>query len=178
VTDAALAARCLELLGRVEGAIAVRELRAGRLGALIAALAGEANPAGRGADTGDPGGRRAGVEDPGRGAGAAVVSFLGAAIGPGERQAMLAALRARLAPGAPLLLVDHNQPRRWLPRALATAFLLARGLRPGRARYPVARETQALGFVVERLRLAAGERVQLVLARAPGAVPARDGSPG
>jgi hypothetical protein len=40
-----------------------------------------------------------------------------------------------------------------------------RGLRPSRARYPAARELAALGFAVERLRLACGERVQLVVAR-------------
>jgi hypothetical protein len=37
--------------------------------------------------------------------------------------------------------------------------------RDGAARCPAARELAALGFAIERLRLAAGERVQLVAAR-------------
>ena len=36
---------------------------------------------------------------------------------------------------------------------------------PARARYPAAQEAQAAGFEVARLRLADGERIQLVMAR-------------
>lgn len=101
------------------------------------------------------------------GAAAAVVSFRGEPADPAARQARVAALCRRLPPGAPLVLVDHNQPRRWAGRVLAVAGLLLRGVGPARARYPAARELAALGLVVERLWLACGERVQLVLARVP-----------
>jgi hypothetical protein len=53
----------------------------------------------------------------------------------------------------------------WLRRLAAHAALAARGLGTARARCPAARELAALGFAIERLRLAAGERVQLVAAR-------------
>jgi len=102
---------------------------------------------------------------PDDGVGAAIASFLGAADGPAARQAVLASLRARLSPGAPLLLIDHNQPRAWWRRAVGVVALAVRGLPAARARYPAARELAALGLPVERLRLACGERVQLVLAR-------------
>jgi hypothetical protein len=101
---------------------------------------------------------------------AAVVSFRGQ---PGDavaRRACLDELRARLPAGAPLVLVDHNQPRRWPARLVAFAALALQGQRPARARHPAARELAAAGWSVERLRLACGERVQLVLARAPEAV--------
>ena len=100
----------------------------------------------------------------GRPAGAIVV-FVGAPAEPAGRQALLAGLRAELSPAAPLVLVDHNQPRRWCARALAALRLAAGGLPPARARYPAARELVALGFTVECLRLARGERLQLVRAR-------------
>jgi hypothetical protein len=67
--------------------------------------------------------------------------------------------------GGALVVVDHNQPRACWRRVVGTALLAARGIPPARARHPVAREVAAHGFAVERLRLAAGERVQLVLAR-------------
>lgn len=98
---------------------------------------------------------------------AAIVSFRGGRADPAVRQACLATLRARLPAGAPLVLVDHNQPRT-LGRRLAGMLCLAwAGLGPARARYPAARELAALAWRVERLRLACGERVQLVLARRP-----------
>lgn len=143
MTGASLAARCLALLGPVDGPVVVCGPSAG---GLAAALARQVDTAG---------------ESPA----AAVVAFVGTAASAGDRQALLAALRRRLAPQAPVVLVDHNQPRRLLPRLLGAALLLARGLPPARARYPAARELQALGFAVERLRLADGERLQLVLAR-------------
>lgn len=141
----ALAARCLALLGPLDGRIAVVGPRAARVaGALPAGtrLAG-------GAEQAD----------------AAIVTFLGAPGGPAARQAVLAAVRARLPGGAPLVLLDHNQPRAWWRRAAGSAVLLLRGLPPARARYPAARELAALGLGVECLRLARGERVQLVVAR-------------
>ena len=96
---------------------------------------------------------------------AAIVAFLGLAARPAERQRLLRAMQTALPPGAPLLLVDHNQPRGSWRRVAATVRLVAAGLGPARARYPAARELAALGLAVERLRLACGERVQLVEAR-------------
>jgi hypothetical protein len=63
------------------------------------------------------------------------------------------------------VLVDHNQPRRRPARLLAWVRLRLAGLSASRGRYPAARELAALGFDVERLQLACGERVQLVRAR-------------
>ena len=76
-------------------------------------------------------------------------------------------LRNRLPVGAPIVLLDHSQPRAPWRRAIGALHLAARGLWPSRARYPAARELAALGFTVERLRLACGERAQLVVARRP-----------
>jgi len=95
----------------------------------------------------------------------AVVVFLGAPARPAERQSALRTLARALAPGALLLLVDHNQPRAWWRRGVALPRLLLARLEAARARYPAARELAAIGFTVECLRLACGERVQLVLAR-------------
>jgi hypothetical protein len=96
---------------------------------------------------------------------AAVVSFVGARTPAELRRRTLEAVGARLGAGAPLVLVDHNQPRQWWRRPLAALLLALRGLPPSRGRYPAARELDAAGFRVERLELAAGERVQAVLAR-------------
>lgn len=101
---------------------------------------------------------------------AAVVSFLGERGDAVARTAVLARVLARLPPAGRLVVVDHNRPRRLLARLVAAPALWRRGLRAARARYPTAREIAASGFVVERLRLAEGERVQIVLARPrPGA---------
>jgi len=143
VTAARLAARCVELLGAVDGPVAVVARRRVR-----AALAAQL----RLADDGAP-------------APAALCVFLGESVDCDTRRTRLDGLAARVPPGAPLVAVDHNQPRaRWrrLPGALV---LLTRGQSPARARHPVARELQTCGFTIERLRLASGERVQLVLAR-------------
>jgi hypothetical protein len=145
----ALAARCLALLGRPDGPIAVVGPHAARVAAALP--------------------RETSVAAPDAGVGAAIATFLGAADGPAARQAVLATLRARLSPGAPLVLIDHNQPRTWWRRAAGVVALAVRGLPAARARYPAARELAALGLPVERLRLACGERVQLVLARRGGA---------
>jgi len=135
VSGARLAAHAVRLLGPVEGPVAVAAPRR-----LAAARDGEV-PA------------------------AAVVAFLGSPPRPAERQALLAALRNRLPAGAPLVLLDHSQPRALWRRAVGILVLAARGLAPSRARYPAARELAAIGFAVERLRLACGERVQMVVAR-------------
>jgi hypothetical protein len=140
----ALAARCLALLGPFDGALAIVGPGAPELRAAL------------------PDGVASGaVERPA----AALVSFLGAPAVPAARQALLAELRGRLPPGAPLLVVDHNQPRRWWRRGVGAVALLTRRLPPARARYPAAREMAALGLEIERLRLARGERIQLVAAR-------------
>jgi hypothetical protein len=145
----ALAARCLALLGPPGGPLVVAGPSAARVAAAL-----------------PPG--TAVIADAER-AGAAIASFLGAAVPPAARRATLVALRDRLPPGAPLVLLDHNQPRSWWRRALGVVALALRGLPPARARYPAARELAALGLDVERLRLAQGERVQLVVARRDGA---------
>jgi hypothetical protein len=140
-----LARRCRGLLGALDGPVLVMAPGAPRLAAAMAAALRVA------ADGECPQG--------------AVVVLLGTRARPAERQATLAALRARLPAGAPLVLIDHNQPRSWWRRLIGVAALLGAGLPPARARYPAARELAALGFTVERLALAGGERVQLVLAR-------------
>ena len=145
----ALAARCLALLGPPGGPIAIVGPRAARVTAVLP-------PQTPVASEGEP-------------ADAAIATFLGAGDGPAARQAVLAGLRSRLSPGAPLVLLDHNQPRAWWRRAVGVIALALRGLPPARARYPAARELAALGLAVARLRLAHGERVQLVLARRGGA---------
>ncbi|TMB60874.1 MAG: hypothetical protein E6J60_00065 [Deltaproteobacteria bacterium] len=142
---ARLAARVLALLGPVAGPVAVVAPRAGRLAAALAAQTACAS------DSAPPA--------------AGIVSFLGAPARPADRQAALRLLARRLPAGAPLVLVDHNQPRVLWRRGLGILALAVARCAPSRARYPAARELAALGFAVERLRLACGERVQLVLAR-------------
>jgi len=143
VTPARLAARALELLGPVDGPIAVVGPEA------LAHAVAACTPV-----TSD-GGPTAG----------AVVSFVHAPADGVARRRSLVTLRERLAAGAPLALVDWNQPRTWGRRVVAVAYLAARGFGPARGRYPAARELAEIGFRIERLRLAAGERLQLVLAR-------------
>jgi len=143
VSAARLAARCLELLGPVVGPVAVVAPRAARL---RAALTARVAPA-AGAPV------------------AAVVAFLGAPARPADRQRALRELQTRLPADAAVVLVDHNQPRAAWRRVLASLVLVVTGLGAARGRYPAARELAALGFRIERLTLAAGERVQLVRAR-------------
>ncbi|HZP42636.1 MAG TPA: hypothetical protein VFD84_14150 [Candidatus Binatia bacterium] len=145
MSAARLAAQCLDLLGPVDGPVTVVAPRAPRLAAALVAGGAAA------ADTAAPA--------------AAVVVLLDVPADPAARRAVLAAVGDRLPPGAPLLVVDHNQPRRAWRRVVAAMALLLRGVPPARARYPTARELAALGFGVERLRLGPGERVQLVLCR-------------
>jgi hypothetical protein len=99
------------------------------------------------------------------------VSFVGVCPSPAERQRILAEARTHLVSGGTLVVVDHNRPRCFLPAVAAAAGMPPSP--PGRSprgrwrrlAYPTAREVQATGFVVEALRLAAGERVQIVFAR-------------
>jgi hypothetical protein len=99
-----------------------------------------------------------------------VVSFVGVAADPARRRALLDAVVHHLTPDGRVVVLDHNRPRR---RAAALLAVLAAPRVPARTpaarwrrlAYPTAREAQEVGLVVERLRLAAGERVQLVLAR-------------
>jgi hypothetical protein len=143
VRAARLAARCVELLGPVDGLVAVDAPPALR-GALRARLA---------------------IADDGARAAAAVCVFLGEGARPAARRARLDALAARLPPSASVVVVDHNQPRAPWRRALGALLLVGRGHPPSRARYPVARELRDHGFSIERLGFADGERVQLVLGR-------------
>jgi hypothetical protein len=145
VRPARLAAECLALLGPVPGPVALTVPRARRLAAALAARVRRASE--------------------GEAPAGAVVAFLGDSARPAERQLALRVLQRRLPAGAPLVLLDHSQPRAWWRRGVGLLGLVAAGLGPARARYPAARELAALGFAVERLRLARGERVQLVVAR-------------
>ena len=142
MTAARLAARCVELLDGVGGPIAVSAPPE-----VASAVAAQVPIAHDGAVVG------------------AVCVLLGTRIDESARAAAWDALAARLASGAPVVVVDHNQPRTLARRAIGVLALAARGLSPKRARYPVAREVNAHGFTIERLRLEDGERVQLVLAR-------------
>jgi SAM-dependent methyltransferase len=100
---------------------------------------------------------------------AIALSFVGHASAPVERRSLLAEIHRALIAGGVLVLLDHNRPRH---RVAALAALVRRplvaGPTPGarwrRLAYPAAREAQAVGFTVQRLRLVAGERVQLVVA--------------
>jgi hypothetical protein len=142
VTAARLAARCVELLDGVGGPIAVSAPPD-----VVAAVAALVPIAHDGAVAG------------------AVCVLLGTRIDEPARAAAWDRLAVRLASGAPVVVVDHNQPRTLARRALGMLALAARGLPPKRARYPAAREVNAHGFAVERLRLEDAERVQLIVAR-------------
>ena len=143
MTAARLAARCVELLDGVGGPIAVSAPPdvAAELSARVAVAPDDAQIAG------------------------AVYVLLGTRIDEPARVAAWDTLGARLASGAPVVVVDHNQPRTLARRALGVLALAARGLPPKRARHPVAREVNGHGFTIERLRLEDGERVQILLAR-------------
>jgi hypothetical protein len=139
VTRARVVAQALHLLGAVDGPIAL----AGRTGTI-------------------PNVHVARDDEP---AAAALCVFLGEPADPTSRQARLAALSKRLGPGAPLVVVDHNQPRTRWRRAIGTAALALHGFTPSRARYPVALEVHDEGYAIACLRLTANERIQLILAR-------------
>ncbi len=101
---------------------------------------------------------------------AVVLSLVGHAPAASDRQALLGELARVMKAGSALIVVDHNRPRR-LVAALAAAIRAPRvrgrslGARWQRLSYPAAREIQAAGFTVQWLRFAAGERLQVVLAR-------------
>ncbi|MCC6847934.1 MAG: hypothetical protein IT294_05485 [Deltaproteobacteria bacterium] len=102
-------------------------------------------------------------------AAALVVSVVGHAPSPAERAQALSALAARTPAGVRLVVVDHNRPRQLVAtlRALFGAPRVPGGWPSARWRRladPSARAAQAAGFRVERLRLVADERVQVVLA--------------
>jgi SAM-dependent methyltransferase len=102
------------------------------------------------------------------------VWFLGDRSPPPVRRALLAELVRVLVPAGTLVVVDHNLPRRRLAAIVAAVAMSPRppGATPAaawrRLAYPVAREAHAAGFVVDWLRLAAGERVQIISARRAG----------
>ena len=142
MTAADLAAACGALLGRIDGPVVVAATHAPRVATAL----------------------RRRWEGAGDSPVAAVVVFLGETGDPRARARILTGLRDRLPPGAALVVADHNQPRTLPRRVIGSLLLAVRGRTPARARYPVAREVAALGFVVESLRLEAGERIQLVRA--------------
>jgi len=143
VRAARLAARCVELLDGIVGPIAVSAPPdvTGALATRVT-VAGENGPI----------------------AGAVCV-LLGKAVDEAARARTWTGLAARLAADAPLVVVDHNQPRAAWRRAVGALALLLTGQGPARARHPTAREVWAHGFTVQRMRFDDGERVQLVLAR-------------
>jgi hypothetical protein len=139
------AARCVALLGHGPGPIVVVAPGAPALGEAL--------------------GARFPLATDGAPGTAAVVCFAGTPADPSARQTTLRALDQRLPSGAPVVVVDHNQPRQPWRRILGALRLVAAGLTPARARYPTARELHALGFRIERLELSSGERFQFILAR-------------
>jgi hypothetical protein len=100
---------------------------------------------------------------------ALVVSMVGRPAPSAERRPVLAELASRFAANGRLIVVDHNRPRR-VAAALAAAARppWVPGWSPAarwrRLAHPTAREVQGAGFCVDRLRLVAGERVQVVIA--------------
>lgn len=104
--------------------------------------------------------------------GATAVSLVGFDPTPEERGGVFAALAAALPPASVLIVIDHNRPRRM---SAALAALVSEPALPGaspvrrwqRLARPTAREVQVAGFRVEKLRLVAGERVQVVVATRP-----------
>jgi hypothetical protein len=143
VTAARLAARCVELLDGVAGPIAVSAPPA-----VIDAIAARVAVAG---------------ED--ETIAGAVCVLLGEAVDEAARAKKWTTLAARLAVDAPLVVVDHNQPRTAWRRLVGAVALALAGQGPARARHPTAREVHAHGFTIDCLRLDDGERVQLVRAR-------------
>jgi hypothetical protein len=98
-----------------------------------------------------------------------VLSLVGHAASEAARARAWRELAGAVVTGEAVAVVDHNRPRR--PWAAIGALIAAPGV-PGlwpQARWrrlarPTARELQRAGLVVEALRFAAGERVQIVFA--------------
>jgi hypothetical protein len=98
-----------------------------------------------------------------------VLSAVGHAAPADERARVFRDLALAVVAGGVAVVVDHNRPRR-LPAALVA--LVGAPWVPGaspaarwrRLAHPTAREVQAAGFRVERMRFVAGERVQVVVA--------------
>lgn len=101
-----------------------------------------------------------------------VLSAVGRTLPPEDRASALRNLVGALPPGSVVVVVDHNRPRR---RGAALGAIGRSPWVPGwspaarwrRLAYPTARELQDAGFRVERLRLVAGERVQIVVSTRP-----------
>jgi hypothetical protein len=100
---------------------------------------------------------------------AVTVSFVGRNPSTNARRTAVADAARALGADGTLVVVDHNRPRR---RLAALAALVRAPWIPGvapsvrwhRQAHWTARELQDAGFRVDRLRLAAGERVQVVFA--------------
>jgi SAM-dependent methyltransferase len=99
-----------------------------------------------------------------------VLSVVGHAAPSVERVRVLARIGEVLTPEGTLVVVDHNRPRRSVAafRAVLGAPRVP-GASPARRwrrlAHPTAREVQGAGFRVDRLRFAAGERIQIVIAK-------------
>jgi hypothetical protein len=98
-------------------------------------------------------------------AAAALVSFVGARTPPALRRPHARRV-ARAAPvGAPLVLVDHNQPRQWWRRPLACCCCAVARLAPSGRGIPRRASSTHPAFGSSNCGWRDGERVQVVLAR-------------
>jgi hypothetical protein len=91
------------------------------------------------------------------------------------RRRLLARARELLRVGGALVVIDQSRPRTWWLRVRNAVWCVCRGRDPWwRPAYPTARDVDAAAFADVRLRLACGERIQIVCARrtAPSARPA------
>ncbi len=95
--------------------------------------------------------------------GLGVVWLLGVRGAAGPRRLLWQEMCRAVGVGGHLVVVDHNRPRRILPRITNLVCCVVAGVHPVvRPAYPVAREIQAHGFDVLWLRFACAERVQIV----------------
>jgi len=99
-----------------------------------------------------------------------VLSMVGHAAPAAERTLVLVRIEGVLASEGTLVVVDHNRPRRsWAAFRALVGGPRAPGIwlptRWRRLAHPTAREVQGAGFRVDRLRFAAGERLQIVIAK-------------
>jgi hypothetical protein len=109
------------------------------------------------------------LPEPGSALSHLVLSMVGHAAPSAERVRVLVRIGKALAPQGTIVAVDHNRPRgSWGALAALVRAPWVPGLGPAtrwrRLAYPTAREVQGAGFRVERLLLAAGERIQIVIA--------------